>query len=122
MTRMAGSIKGIGSFLGTRPDYAAQGSQSVVDAAREFSSVAEGNALVTNAGLKAQADIAAAQHYADATAAGAQAQSQASMIGGIAGGLGGLASGIGSLGKSSLSPTLQKASYDFGGMAAGWVK
>ena len=122
MTRMAGSIKGLGSFLGTRPDYAAQGTQSVVDAAREFASVAEGNALVTNAGLKAQADIASAQHYADATAAGAQASSQASLVGGIAGGLGGLAGGIVKLGKNSLSPTLQKASYDFGGMAAGWVK
>jgi hypothetical protein len=89
--RMAGSIKGLGSFLGTRPDYAAQGAQSVQDAAREFASVTEGNALVTNAGLKAQADIASAQHYADAAAAGAQAQSQASMVGGIASGLGGLA-------------------------------
>ena len=121
MTRMAGSIKGLGSFLGTRPDYAAQGTQSVVDAAREFASVTEGNALVTNAGLKAQADIAAAQHYADATAAGAQAQSQASMVGGIAGGLGGLASGIGSLGKSSLSPSMQQASITGGfNLGSGW--
>jgi len=92
MTRMAGSIKGIGSFLGTRPDYAAQGTQSVVDAAREFATVAEGNALATNARLKAAADIAAAQHYEDASATAANASAQASLVGGIASGIGGLAS------------------------------
>ena len=92
MTRMAGSIKGLGSFLGTRPDYASQGSQSVLDAAREFSSVAEGNALVTNAGLKAEADIAAAEHWKDVDAANAQANSQASIVGGFEKGIGVLSS------------------------------
>ena len=89
MTRMAGS-KNVTDFLGIKPEYGAMGSQDIADTAREFASVTQGNALAANAGLKAQADIAAAQHYADATAAGAQAQSQASMVGGIAGGLGGL--------------------------------
>tara|TARA_Y100000389_G_scaffold65323_2_gene61397 strand:+ start:6739 stop:7110 length:372 start_codon:yes stop_codon:yes gene_type:complete len=91
MTRMAGSIKGIGSFLGTRPDYSDLGSQSVVEAARDFSSVTEGNAYLTNVGLKAEADMASSQHYADASAASAQAASQASIVGGFAGGIGGLA-------------------------------
>ncbi len=111
---MAGSIKGLESFLGTRPDYAEQGSQSVLDAAREFSSVAEGNALATNAGLKAEADIAAAGHWADATAAGAQANSQASMVGGIASGIGGLGAFMpkGGLFGSGGSPGTKASDFD----------
>ena len=89
MTRMAGS-KNVTDFLGIKPEYGAMGSQDIADTAKEFAAVTAGNALTANAGLKAQADIAAAQHYADATAAGAQAQSQASMVGGIAGAIGGL--------------------------------
>ncbi len=76
---MAGSKK-ITDFLGVKPEYSAIGSQNIADTARELAAVTQGNALTANAGLKAQADIAAAQHYADATAAGAQAQSQASMV------------------------------------------
>ena len=121
MRRMAGS-KSVTDFLGIKPEYGAIGSQDIADTAREFAAVTAGNALTANAGLKAQADIASAQHYADAGVAAGAAAGQASMVGGIAGGLGGLASGIGKLGGSNLSPTLQKASYDFGGMAAGWVK
>ena len=90
---MAGS-KNVTDFLGIKPEYGAIGSQDIADTAREFAAVTQGNALTANAGLKAQADIASAQHYADATAAGAQAQSQASMVGGIVGGLGGLAGGF----------------------------
>jgi len=97
MTRMAGS-KNVTDFLGIKPEYGAIGSQDIADTAREFAAVTAGNALTANAGLKAQADIASAQHYADASATAANASAQSSMIGGIAGGLGGLASGIGSLG------------------------
>jgi len=94
---MAGS-KNVTDFLGIKPEYGAIGSQDIADTAREFAAVTAGNALTANAGLKAQADIASAQHYADASATAANASAQSSMIGGIAGGLGGLASGIGSLG------------------------
>ena len=98
MTRMAGSIKGVTDFLGVKPEYGAMGAQTIADTAKEFAAVTEGNAMAANAGMKAQADIAAAQHYADASATAANASAQSSMIGGIAGGLGGLASGIGGLG------------------------
>jgi len=94
MTRMAGSIKGVTDFLGVKPEYGVMGSQSIADQAREVAAITQGNALAANAGMKAQADMAAAEHYADAAIAAGQAQGQESMIGGIAGGLGGLAPGI----------------------------
>ena len=100
MTRMAGSIKGVTDFLGVKPEYGAMGAQTIADTAKEFAAVTEGNAMAANAGMKAQADIAAAQHYADASATAANASAQSSMIGGIAGGLGGLAGGIGKAGFS----------------------
>lgn len=65
---MAGS-KGVTDFLGIKPEYGAIGSQDIADTAREFASVLQGNALNANAKLKAQADIKAAQHYADAQGA-----------------------------------------------------
>jgi len=89
MTRMAGS-KNVTDFLGIKPEYGAMGSQDIADTAREFAAVTQGNALAANAGLKAQADIASAQHYADAAVAQGQAAGQSSMVGGIASGLGGL--------------------------------
>ena len=91
-------IKGVTDFLGVKPEYGAMGAQTIADTAKEFAAVTEGNAMAANAGMKAQADIAAAQHYADASATAANASAQSSMIGGIAGGLGGLAGGIGKLG------------------------
>ena len=36
MTRMAGSVRGIASFLSDGPDYAAQGSRAVGESARDF--------------------------------------------------------------------------------------
>ena len=90
MTRMAGQIKGITNFLGTKPQYGNIGGQSINDAADDFQTVVFGNAQLRNAGLKAQADIASAQHYADAQAAAGAAQGQASMVSGIASGIGGL--------------------------------
>ena len=98
MTRMAGQAKGVTDFLGVKPDYAAQGNEAIMGDANEFAMRSEANAMVSNAGLKAQADILSAQHYADASATAANASAQSSMIGGIAGGLGGLAGGLGGLG------------------------
>jgi len=119
MTRMAGS-KNVTDFLGIKPEYGAMGSQDIADTAREFAAVTQGNAMAANAGLKAQADIAAAQHYADAGVAAGAAAGQASMVGGIAGGLGGLASGFSKAGKG-LSPVMQQASINAGGMFASMV-
>ena len=114
MTRMAGS-KNVTDFLGIKPEYGAMGSQDIADTAREFASVTQGNALAANAGLKAQADIAAAQHYADATAAGAQAQSQASMVGGIAGAIGGLGGLFGGGGGAAASVGTKASDYNLSG-------
>ena len=47
---------------------------------REFAAITQGNALTENARLKAQADIASAQHYADAGVAAGEAAGQASMV------------------------------------------
>jgi hypothetical protein len=90
MTRMAGSIKGVTDFLGVKPNYSAIGSQNIADMAREYATVTQGNALAANAGMKAQASIAAAEHYADAEVAAGNAAGQASMVSGIASGIGGL--------------------------------
>ena len=115
---MAGSIKGLNSFLGSKPDYTAQAGQSIKGSAEEFMKRTEGNAMVSNAGLKAAADIASAQHYADAGVAAAGAAGQASMVGGIASGLGGLAGGFNKAGGGGLSPAMQQASYG-GGFSMG---
>ena len=124
---MAGQVKGVTDFLGVKPEYGMIGSQGIADQAREIAAITAGNALATNAGLKARADMAAAEHYADATIAAGQAQGQASMIGGIASGLGGLAGGIGKLGGGGgLSPAMQQASitggFNMGSSLAGMFK
>jgi hypothetical protein len=111
---MAGS-KNVTDFLGIKPEYGAMGSQDIADTAKEFAAVTAGNALTANAGLKAQADIAAAQHYADAGVAAGAAAGQASMVGGIVGGLGGLAGGFSKAGGGGgLSPAMQQASISGG--------
>lgn len=79
---MAGSKK-VTDFLGTKAEYGAIGSQNIADTAREFAAVTAGNALTANAGLKAQADIASAQHYADAGVAAAGSAAQASVVGSL---------------------------------------
>ena len=120
MTRMAGS-KNVTDFLGIKPEYGAIGSQDIADTAREFAAVTQGNALTANAGLKAQADIASAQHYADAAVAQGQAQGQASMVGGIAGAIGGLGglfggSGGGSVGTKASDFNLSGSQFSPGGL------
>ena len=91
---MAGQVKGITNFLSVKPEYGVMGSQNIADTAREFASVYEGNALAANAGMKATADMAATQHYADASARAADASFNSSIVGGVAGGLKGAAPAI----------------------------
>ncbi len=83
---MAGS-KNVTDFLGIKPEYGKIGSQDIADTAKEFAAVTAGNALTANAGLKAQADIASAQHYADAGVAAAGSAAQAATVGSVAEGL-----------------------------------
>ena len=101
---MAGSRKGVTDFLGIKPNYGKQGSQTIADEAREFATITQGNALATNAGMKARADIESAKHYAAAEAAIGAAQGQAALVGGIASGVKGLAGFMpeGGLGGNSL--------------------
>lgn len=96
MTRMAGGTRGIASFLSDGPDYSAQGSRAVGESARDFISNITNNLKVNNAGLESAARIGAANHWADATRAGAQASAQAGMVGDIAGAVGGLGGLFGS--------------------------
>lgn len=118
MTRMAGSIKGVTDFLGVKPNYGAQASQTIADTAKEFATVTKGNALTANAGMKAQADIAAAQHYADAQVAAGAAQGQASMVGGIAGAIGGLGGLFGSGGGGGFGSVAQQGAFGIGSAAS----
>lgn len=129
MTRMAGS-KNVTDFLGIKPEYGAIGSQDIADTAREFASVTQSNALTANAELKAEADMAAAQHYEDASATAANASAQASLVGGFARGIEGLAPFMpkgGLFNKSKgLSPEMQQASIsgglNLGSSLAGMIK
>ncbi len=111
MTRMAGTVKGITDFLGTKPVYAQMGAEAIGRNAQEFAKVTQGNALAANAGMKGLADIQSAQAYADAGVAAGAAAGQASMVGGIASGLGGLAGGFSKAGGGAAS----SAGSSFGG-------
>ncbi len=119
MTRMAGS-KNVTDFLGIKPEYGAIGSQNIADTAREIAAITQGNALATNAGLKATADIASAQHYADAGVAAADSAAQAAMGTAVSDGLIGFGKsqtakgGIFNKAGSGLSPAMQQASITGG--------
>ncbi len=122
---MAGQVKGITGFLGTKPAYAQMGAEAIGRNAQEFAKVTQGNALAANAGMKGLADIQSAQAYADAGVAAGAAAGQASMVGGIASGLGGLAGGFSKAG-GGLSPAMQQASitggFNMGSSLAGMFK
>ena len=85
----------INDFLGTKADYGGIGMMATKNAAEDAANVAINNARTADARMGAEAKIAAADHWADATKAMGQAEGQASMVGGIASGIGGLAGGIG---------------------------
>jgi len=119
MQRMAGQAKGITDFLGVKPEYGMIGSQGIADQAREVAAITAGNALATNAGLKARADMAAAEHYADATIAAGQAQRQTLMSVGIASSLCWLAGGIGKLGGGGSSSFGNSGFGSFGNYSGG---
>ena len=87
--RFAGSSK-IAGFIDEGPRYDLIGSKSAVNAAQDSVNTSMNNASTSDAVLSGQAQIAAANHYADATRAAGAAQGQASMVSGIAGGIGGL--------------------------------
>jgi len=117
---MAGQVKGVTDFLGVKPAYAEMGSEAIGRAAQEFSKVTQGNALAANAGMKAQADIQSAQHYADAGVAAGAAAGQASMVGGIASGLGGLAGGFSKAGASGGGSSFGNSGFgSFGNYSGG---
>ena len=118
MTRMAGSIPGLTDFLGTKPEYGRLGAESIGRTAQEYASITQGNAMLKNAEMKAQADIEAAQAYADAGVAAGQAAGQASMVGGIAGAIGGLGGLFGSGGGGGFGSVAQKGAFGIGSAAS----
>ncbi len=91
----------ISDFFGDKPDYSALGNQATADAAKGEVNTALNNARSAATSMKAQADIQAAEHWADATRETGAIQGQSAAVQGIAsavGGLGGLFSGGGSSG------------------------
>ena len=87
----------IANFLGDKPNYDELGSQATLDSARGVANTALNNAKAADATMRAQAEVLAAEHNADAIRAGAQAQATASMASSIGGAIGGLAGSFGSI-------------------------
>ena len=85
----------IANFLGDKPNYDELGSQATLDSARGVANTALNNARAADATMRAQAEVLAAEHNADAIRAGAQAQATASMASSIGGAIGGLAGSFG---------------------------
>ena len=92
MTRMAGSVKGISSFLNLKPGYGDIGGQGIQDTAQEIATIMQGNAMAANAGLKAEADIASAKHYGSAQRSIGNSQANAAIFGGAMSALGNIGS------------------------------
>ena len=99
MTRMAGSVPAISSFLGKGADFGSVGGQAINAAAEEHAQTFANNAHVNNAGLKAQQEVASAGHFADYQKAAGAAQASATMAGGIASAAGSFGKMIGGMGK-----------------------
>jgi len=80
--RFAGSK--IAGFIDEGPRYDKIGSKSVINAAQDSVNTSMNNARTSDAVMSGQAQIAAANHYADATRAGAATQGQATMVSALA--------------------------------------
>ena len=109
----------ISSFLGNKADWGGMGMTATKDFAETNANVAINNARTADARMGAEAKVAAAGHWADATKAAGQAQGQASMVGGIASGIGGLASGIGKGGGLFGGSSGGGSSFGGGGLGIG---
>ena len=111
----------ISEFFGDKPDYSALGNQATADAARGEVNTALNNARSAATSMKAQADIQAAEHWADATRETGAIQGQSAMASGIAsavGGLGSVFSGGGISGGGG-GGSEQAASYGSQGLSPG---
>tara|TARA_X000001382_G_scaffold106397_1_gene81777 strand:- start:420 stop:836 length:417 start_codon:yes stop_codon:yes gene_type:complete len=63
MTRMAGSVKGISSFLNLKPGYGNIGGQGIQDTAQEIATIMQGNEMAADAGLNAVTDTTSAKNF-----------------------------------------------------------
>lgn len=61
--RMAGSVKGISSFLNLKPGYGDIGGQGIQDTAQEIATIMQGNEKAADAGLNAVTDTTSAKNY-----------------------------------------------------------
>ena len=98
MTRFAGDS--ISGFLGKKPDLSALGNEAIMGQAEEEMQAFANNAKVGSAGLRAEADMASAAHYADAAGAMASAEAGAATSNAIAGAVGDIGGFLGKMGKS----------------------
>lgn len=102
MTRMAGNVKGISSFLNLKPGYGDIGGQGIQDSAQEIATIMQGNSMAANAVLNAQQQLQSAKHIGAARESMAQSQANAAIFGGAMSALG----SIGSAGISKYSEHL----------------
>ena len=76
--------KKISDFFGDKPDYGALGSQATSEDARGYVNTALNNAKTAATAMRAEADRAAGEHYADATRSIGATQASASLFGDVA--------------------------------------
>ena len=122
MTRFAGQHKGITNFLGAKPNYSGMGADTTRAGAEEQINKFDANAKIANSQTQAVAQVEAANHWADATRAGASAQAQAGMVGDIASGIGSFAPSLFSSGSSTGGTGSGYSGYkfsDFGSFSPG---
>lgn len=74
----------ISEFFGDKPDYGALGSQATSEDARGYVNTALNNAKTAATAMRAEADRAAGEHYADATRSIGATQASASLFGDVA--------------------------------------
>jgi len=103
MTRFAGSVFKTPNFMGERENYQGHALTGLVNRANEQSMAFQADAAVQGAGLDAQSKIEAEKFMAEATVAQGQAEGQASMFSGLAGGIGQIFGGLNFSGSSGTS-------------------
>ena len=88
--RFAGAAFGANNFMADTPRYDQLGASATQQHSLGLANTAKNEAEAANAVMRGQAMVESAKAQAEAIRAGGEAQGQASMVSGIAGGIGGL--------------------------------
>ena len=114
--RLAGKIfQGVGSFRDDGFDAERVGAEGRVVQAEDEAATFVRNAEAADASMKSASDIAAAEHWADATRVQGANQGQQALVGGFADGVSSIAGGIfkskGSGASNAVTPRVRMGNY-----------